>query len=296
MLQQSLPPSAPEQYRRQRRRQVVTLRAMRRIWARMDADFDRSWSKLGPQALVVVSAAQLASAAESAAYVSLAAAQVGLDNATAGAVNPRAFAGIASDGRSLGTLLTEAVIRAKTEIGRGADVATALRSGGYVLDRITLTQLADASRGSQMVTMTATPTITGYVRVLTPPSCSRCVILAGKHFKWDNDFQRHPLCDCYCAPTGESATKPPGAVNPEAYFASLTPAEQDRYFGKGDAEAIRLGAAPITVVNANRGVFTPTGRRAPTASKRTPAAVLIKSAAGDRDEAIRLLRREGFLT
>jgi hypothetical protein len=292
---QNLPPSAPEQYRRQRRRQVVTLRAVRRIWARMDADFDRSWTALGPQALVVVTAGQLSSAAESAAYASLAAAQVGLDAATAGTTNARAFAGVSSDGRSLGTLLTEAVIRAKTEVGRGADVATALRAGGYVLDRITLTQLADASRGSQMVTMTATPAVTGYVRVLTPPSCSRCVILAGKHFRWDNDFQRHPLCDCYCAPTGD-VQGGPEVVNPEAYFASLTRQQQNAAFGSGDAEAIRLGASPITVVNANRGTFTPTGRRAPTPSKRTPAAVLIQSAAGDRDEAIRRLRAAGFLT
>jgi hypothetical protein len=40
---------------------------------------------------------------------------------------------------------------------------------------------------------------------------------------------------------------------PTDYFESLSPAEQERVFTKSGAEAIRLGADPIKVVNARRG-------------------------------------------
>lgn len=35
----------------------------------------------------------------------------------------------------------------------------------------------------------------GYVRMLTPPSsCDRCVILAGRWYRWNQGFERHPMC------------------------------------------------------------------------------------------------------
>lgn len=296
-MDQQLPPSAPEQYRARTRIQVATLAAVRRAWDAMGDDFDAGWRVVGPRVLVLLSAAQLRAAAEAAAYVSLATLEQALDPTTVATTNPRAFAGQASDGRSLATLLSESVIRAKTDVGAGATVTQALRSGRDFLDLVTLTQIADAGRGSELVTMTATPTVTGYVRMLNPPSCSRCVILAGKRFKWDNDFRRHPRCDCLTVPSGAAeGVAGAQALSPEAYFRNLTPAQQDATFGKANADAIREGASPITVVNSYRGTFTPSGQRAPTPGNRPTPGHIYAQADGDRDKALELLRAAGYLT
>ena len=61
---QQLPPSASEHYRSRLALQVATLNAVRRLWGRMGSDFDSSWAQIGPQILLVVSAAQLQAAAE----------------------------------------------------------------------------------------------------------------------------------------------------------------------------------------------------------------------------------------
>jgi len=294
---QQLPPSASEHYRSRIALQVATVSAVRRAWGRMTPEFDAAWAEIGPQILLLVSAAQLQAAAESQAYIALAASQQGIDPAAEAALNARAFLGWASDGRSMASLLERSVVTAKAGVGQGLQVRDALARGLRFLDMATLTQVADAGRGGELVTMTATPAVTGYVRMLNPPSCSRCVILAGKHFKWNNDFRRHPRCDCLTVPT--SVDPSPAAariVSPEAYFQSLTPAEQIATFGEDGARAIRDGASPITVVNANRGTFTPTGRRSPTAAARRMPGDIYAEAGGDRTRALELLRAEGYLT
>lgn len=294
---QQLPPSASEHYRSRIGLQVATLAAVRRLWGRMGLDFEAAWAQIGPQILLVVSAAQLQAAAEAEAYIALAALQQGIDPAAEAALNGRAFLGWASDGRPMASLLSYAVVEAKAGVAQGMGVREALARGMQFLDMVTLTQVADAGRGAELVTMTATPAVTGYVRMLNPPSCSRCVILAGKRFSWNNDFRRHPRCDCLTIPS--SVNLDAGAaktVSPEAYFESLTPQEQVATFSADGARAIRDGASPITVVNANRGTFTPTGRRSPTAAARRMPGDIYREAGDDRARALELLRSEGYLT
>lgn len=294
---QQLPPSASEHYRSRLALQVATLNAVRRLWGRMGSDFDSSWAQIGPQILLVVSAAQLQAAAEAEAYVALAALEQSIDPAAQAALTARAFLGWASDGRPMSTLLDQAVVQAKAGVKEGLGVREALARGMQFLDLTTLTQVADTGRGAELVTMTATPAVTGYVRMLNPPSCARCVILAGKHFTWNNDFRRHPRCDCLTIPSSINLS-PDAAkvVNPEAYFKSLTPEQQVASFGVDGARAIRDGASPITVVNASRGTFTPTGRRAPTAAARRMPGDIYAEAGDDRARALELLRSEGYLT
>lgn len=291
-----LPRAASEHYLAQTRLSAALQLTARRLWARMPADFDAGWAGIEPLLTTLLLAGQQRSAADASAYVAAVAAQTGLDPARTGTVQAAAFSGQASDGRPLDTLLRQGVVAAKTSVGQGAPVAVALAHGGMVLERIVVTQLADTARAAELVSMAATPAVTGYVRVLTPPSCARCVILAGKRFSWRNDFRRHPRCDCYCLPAGDGTTFQPVAVSPEDYFAGLTRDEQDRVFGKDGAEAIRLGASPIHVVNANRGTYVPAGRRTATPSRRAPVGPLLEQAGGDRDKAVELLRAAGYLT
>ncbi len=294
---QPRPQSARDLYRSRLRLQAATLLAVRRLWGRMGPDFDAAWAAISPQILLVLSAAQLQAAADAAAYVTLSTLEQGIPQDVAGTLNPRAFVGTASDGRSLATLISEAVITSKVNVGRGLDVESALRSGGSFLDLVTRTQIADAGRGGELVAMTANPAVGGYVRMLNTPSCARCVILAGKRFRWDNDFRRHPRCDCFTIAVNEGTVQTyADTVSPEAYFHSLTPAQQDATFGVAGAQAIRDGASPITVVNAERGTYTPTGRRSPTPGARPTTGQIYTKAGGDRDTAIRLLHEAGYLT
>ena len=88
-------------------------------------------------------------------------------------------------------------------------------------------------------------------------------------------------------------------TDPKAYFASLSPAEQDRLFTLAGAEAIRSGADIGQVVNARRGLYTAGGRQftRTNAGKRPrlmPEGIL-REAAGNRDEAVRLLKLHRYL-
>lgn len=291
----SLPPAASDQQAAQQVLAESVLRAARRQWALLGDDFDAGWRSIGPRLYVLLTAAQMRAASDAAAAASLSVAQVGLDAAMAGRTATHAFARSASDGRPLMSLLYEAVIASKVAMV-GVDSPEVARAAGWsFLQRAVPTQVADAARASSLVTMTATPTVTGYVRVVEPGACSRCAILAGKHFSWDNDFRRHPRCHCSTCPSGSGEARV-GVTSPEDHFAGLSREEQDRVYGPENAEAIRLGASPITVVNANRGTYTPTGRRAPTPSARPMPGDLLAEAGGDREKAVALLRQHGFLT
>src|SRR5690606_25895161 len=111
----------------------------------------------------------------------------------------------------------------------------------------------DVARQSEAVAIAARPAVTGYVRMVNPPSCSRCAVLAGRFYRWNDGFQRHPRCDCRHVPTTE-ANAGDIVTAPRDYFDSLDAAEQDRIFTQAGAEAIRLGADPAQVVNARRGM------------------------------------------
>lgn len=225
----------------------VTGRVLR-LWGKVDPDEIRaSWAGLSAEAFALVSVGQMAAATGADAYMDAAwteshpVAPVSL-----GRVQPRSLAGVASDGRNLLTLLQQPAISALAQIGRGATPAQALAASGNSLAVITGTQVADAGRAAESVALTARPRISGYIRVLSTPSCSRCAILAGKWFRYNEGFRRHPRCDCQHLPADE----PTGPLTaPWDYFNSLPRAQQDRYFGKDDAEAIRDGKDLIRLVN-----------------------------------------------
>jgi hypothetical protein len=112
-------------------------------------------------------------------------------------------------------------------------------------------------------------------------------------------------------------------MDPDQYFRGLSRAEQDRVFTAAGARAIRDGADIGQVVNARRGLYTVGGRpggprllatregmtkrglarqrlkrleaqgRAPARHRLTPDAIY--QLASDRDDAIRLLYRYGYL-
>lgn len=269
-----------------------------RLWSQVDPGRIRaSWAALTAQALTVLASAQTTAAAGAGVYVGDALEAQGVDPEPVARVAPARFAGVASDGRDLAGLLEQPVARSLARIARGDRAARALTAGRLELDLIVRTQIADAGRVADGVAIVARPQVSGYVRMLSLPSCSRCIILAGRRYRWNAGFKRHPRCDCRHIPAAEDADDL--RTDPTRAFDGMPAAEQDRLFGTAGAQAIRDGADLAQVVNARRGVYTAAGRTFTTAAAGGRARLMpeqiYREAGGDRAEAIRLLRLHGFL-
>jgi hypothetical protein len=199
-------------------------------------------------------------------------------------------------------------------------------------------QVADAARIATGVGAAARPHWGGYVRVLTPPSCSRCAVLAGKYFRWNTGFRRHPKCDCQHFPSSsESYARSEGFItNPDdawraGQIKDLTKAQQDALENGADLSQVvnarrgmsttDVGGRRVRITNegtsrrglfgssaaARRAGFSGTGvprqqgaaagyiLRRTTLPRLTPEAIY-RAAEGDRDTAVRLLRRFGYIT
>lgn len=224
-------------------------------WRQMRAaDLDASWAEIAPRIGTVVATGQMALASRADDYTDEVLAEQGADVASEGRVNVRAFAGVASDGRDLEPLLYGAVTTTKSAIGSGATSQRALAAGAAVLEMYVSTQLTDLGRAADSVARTTRSAASGWVRMIEPGACSRCVVLAGKRFRWNDGFDRHPACRCTHVPVAEDV---PGDIltDPRAYFDSLSEAEQDRAFTRAGARAIRDGADIGQVVNARRGAL-----------------------------------------
>lgn len=228
--------SAREHYRRQQRISAAGLAAARR---------QRQAGNLA-RVVAVVTSAQRVAVEDAATSVPSMLDEQGVDPDMVGQVNPSALTGVASDGRRLDTLFRQAETDA-------------------TFDLMVTTQLQDVARLGAGIAIAASRGASGYVRMLNPPSCSRCAVQAGKWFRWNTGFQRHPRCDCRHVPSGsEAAARAEGLVSdPNDYFRSLSKANQDRMFTKSGAEAIRDGADVGQVVNARRAAegLLPAGGR-----------------------------------
>lgn len=253
-MQQSLPSAARAYDRAQRAEIAQAVAAVKRQWRRMGPDFDRSYARLEPTLLRIAYQAQTRLAAAAQGYVPDVLEDTGqlavIDAAARTSVRP--LIGVAGDGRRVDSLLYGSVIQAKTAIDTGASVSQALRVGGKFLTKASSTLLSDTSRQSEALAIGVRP-VTGYVRMLVAPSCSRCVVLAGKWFRKNQGFQRHPRCDCRHVPSSEGVAGDM-TMDSGAYFDSLTTGQQDKTFTKAGAEAIRNGADVNQVVNARRGM------------------------------------------
>jgi len=251
-----IPLPTVEHYRKMQRLQAVAVLAARRAWSGVDpGDLTNSWFNALPELAAAVSLVQESAAAAGASYGAATLAAQGLYEAPQHFVNVKAFAGFASDGRSLEGLLYAAVPHTKGLIAGGMEPGVAVRKGGAFLEMATQTTIGDAGRAAAGVD-TATRRNVGYVRMLNPPSCSRCSILAGRFYRWNNGFQRHPKCDCvHVQTTSVAAANTEGLVHdPYEYFKSLPALEQDRAYGKAGAQAIRDGSDIFQVVNSRRGM------------------------------------------
>jgi hypothetical protein len=253
-----------------------------------------SWSPA--QLAARIAALQLLVAQVADGYLDAVLAEQDITSDVVGAVNARQIAGVAGDGRSLTTLLDEPRIQAKTLIGEGVGARQAWESARNSVRLMSVTAVQDAGRAADSVAMVARPSVDGYVRMLNTPSCSRCVVLAGRFYKWNTGFQRHPKCDCRHVPSNE-------AVSSDLLFDSRKAFDAGQVTGlsRADAQAVADGADLAKVTNATRGMYTADrfGVKATTEAAsgtlRLRPEAIYTVANGDREEALRLLRRFGYL-
>lgn len=223
-----------------------------RLWRSIDrGDISRSWLALLPDVIAVVVAAQTVAAELADPYLDKVLADSG-----GRPVAADGFVGQMGGEVPLGQMLYHPVIDAKARIASGTSAGSALRLAESPLTMYARTAVADAGRLSTAAGMGARPHARGYYRMLSPPSCKRCAIQAGKFFRYNQGFKRHPKCDCVHIPVQEA--------DDSLLFDARKAIEAGKVTGlsKADTRAIvEFGADPSQVVNASRGMYTAGGRK-----------------------------------
>lgn len=205
------------------------------------------------------------------------------------AVGAASFAGWTREGAAVEDVLHASVRISKQAIAAGHTPAGAILLGERSLARTVPSLLADANRDAVQVTMTPTR-VAGYVRMLNGPSCRRCIVLAGRWYRWNEGFQRHPKCDCRHIPASEDVA---GSFTTDPYeaFRAMSEEEQDRTFGKSEARAIREGADIFRVVNVRQ-------RGLPGVKAYKPPRMTVDEiyrTAGSRSRAVTMLTEQGYI-
>lgn len=268
MAAQNLPATAREYARASRLEQQAALAAIRRQWRRMGSDFDASWAAILPTLLAIIGTAQRRAAELADAYIPAVLEETGQTRSIPAAAETRieSFVGVTGAGIAVADQISLAPIRAKqarqsrissdgltTTMLPGATEAQALVSAGQWLTATTGTILSDTGRAVESTGM-ATRSVGGFVRMLNPPSCGRCAVLAGRWYRMRDAFDRHPGCDCRHIPASE-AVSGDMTLDLHAYLDSLDEAGQVKVLGsKANLEAWRdYGAEPQQIINAYRG-------------------------------------------
>lgn len=257
-----MPTAASDHYERQARLAAVGVAAAARAWATERVDLLSA----------TLATLQAKAAVEGERSVARIVVEQGLTAPAVARVNPRAFT-TASNGQPLDTLLRS---------------ASSLDS----LKLLTVTQIADSGRVAAGVSTVARPTLTGHVRHVGPTCCSRCAILAGRFYRWSTGFQRHPGCRCTMVPTTSAGfdelVESPDDLWRQGRITDLTQRQQ---------QALEDGADLGRLVNLHkRGGIRTAGGGIKSDRKGKPTPEAIYRLASDRDDAIRLLKRHGYIT
>ena len=240
MLGQTVPPVARAYDRQQRLERGAAIAAVLRQWRRMGDDFGPSFLTIAPALIEIVNFAQDKTATLAAGYIPDVLAATGQARADVPRweINPRQWVGTAGSGIATEEVLYGAVIEAKTAVKAGATTAQALNGAGQWLSATVGTILADTQRGAEGAG-TYSRRVSGYVRALQPPSCGRCVILAGRWYRKNAGFDRHPGCDCYGIPAAEDVAGD-WTTDPTTYLNSLDEQGLAKVLGSKDNARVWL--------------------------------------------------------
>lgn len=229
-------------------------------------------------------------------------------------IDPDAFAGVSSAGYPIIEPLL-ATIDAKINAPVEAIPAPWWGDQAHLfardVEQLIASEVSDAGRSAAQAEMVAQG-VTRYVRILVPPSCKRCAVLAGRIYKTSEPFDRHPGCDC----TNEPVTSLEEALDRGLVVTPDVAYERGwiRDLSEAERQAIDDGAEVADVINASSGIYTATiGGRTVKATRygTTPRSAWRKAspsqrvrlrpesiyniAGDDHDKAIELLTQHGYL-
>lgn len=247
---QTLPPLARSYHAEQRAAMDVALADIAAQWRRIGPRFDTGWLLVGPYIAATVTEAQRDIVKRANEYVPAILEDVG-DTAYVEpevAPAPSGLIGLTGAGYPMADSLSTATIQAKTAIANGSTTPQALELAGSWLAQSSLTVMADTMRGAEGLGRYSRNV--GYIRMVHGGACGRCVVQAGKWFRTNAGFLRHPRCRCTHIPVSED-TGADWSTNPDSYFHSLGPEQQIKLMGsKANAQAVLDGADIGQVVNA----------------------------------------------
>ncbi|MDR3801074.1 hypothetical protein [Bifidobacterium sp.] len=174
----------------------------------------------------------------------------GTDRLAEYTVDPRQWVGVNGNGMNTIDVMWGAVTKGKQVVSGGGSTDIALHVIEGELVQRSRTLLADTQRSAAIVAGRSRYLHCGYVRGLTPPSCGRCVILAGQPCG-SEPFERHPNCDCIAIPT--SKTPNTAVTSANEYLDSLSDDQLAKVLGsRANARAWQDGADLNQLVNAYR--------------------------------------------
>lgn len=241
---------------------LLAVRAADKTWKGVDPRRVRdSWRQSNTDFLALFATLQARAAADAMDASTLMLAEQGDYVQPDGIANPLAYgAGYAPSGIDLDSYFDIPVTHTLTAIKSDLDLSDALQAGRRTLRQMAMQALEDTSVSAMGVSITQRAGV-GYVRVESPDCCPRCAILAGKYYRHNQGFLRHPKCHGRNIPCKgkDKAAKQGWITNPMDRFNAMGEEEQDRIFGHAYAQAIRDGADIYQVVNAHRGM-RPVGR------------------------------------
>lgn len=249
---QTLPPLARNYSKAQRETIDAALVEVAGRWQSIGPQFDSGWLLQGPYiaAAVMASQEQIATRADEYVPAILAATGQVARVPPVAETDPLALVGLTGAGYNVAESLAATPIRAKQAVASGASAAKALAVAGEWLTQSTMTLLADTARSAESLGRYTRNV--GYVRMVNGGACGRCVVQAGKWFRTNQGFLRHPRCRCFHIPATENVAGD-WQTDPAEYFASLTTEQQIKLMGsKANAQAVLDGADISQVVNAYR--------------------------------------------
>lgn len=158
----------------------------------------------------------------------------------------------------------------------------------WQFDQLVSSLVQDAARAAQEADTVSRPRV-AHVRHLTPPSCSRCAVLAGRVYRYSDGFKRHPNCDCVMIPV--TVASPDLTYDP----AQLARDGLIKGLSQADLAAIEDGAdfGQIANVRRSRAGLTVAGEVLRRLDRLTPAGIY--RIASNREEALDLLKQYGYL-
>lgn len=250
---QSLPRSVERYGAAQRREIAAALASIRRSWRRMGLDFDSTWPLVLPLITQALTTAQGRLLEDVPGYIPTALRSTGQrvpDEVFT--PNLSRFVGVTGGGIALGDALSGTIPRTKLLVSQGMPARSAMLNTGNWLMRVAGTILSDTARGGEQLAMKSR-SVGYYVRMLEPPSCGRCVVLAGKRYSSSEAFARHPGCDCRHVPIAEASAADGLVASLPEYLDGASDEQLVRMFGsKANVQAYKDGADANQLINAYR--------------------------------------------